>query len=425
MNKLSLILTGLLFFIAAWAQPADWTWYTSSQGLPNNWVYSITQDGNGDHWFGTYSGKVGKLTGTTWQSHDARSVTLPAYGGYALAADKQGHIWFATSHGVVRYDGSQWTTFDTSDGLGHNEVRAIVVDQAGTRWFATLGGVTRYDGSTWKTFTKTDGLADNGIFSLVIDNNGVLWAGSFTGVSKYNGSQWSKTLTKNWAQSLAVDAQNNLWVGSFGTITKFDGQNQTTFTTTKSDSSDWINTVRAIAADMNGNLWFAVTRILHKTDGQGYPYTEEWHGALKLAGTTWTYYDSSNGLLHNYTRTVYVDLNNVKWFGTDGGVAKYSAGYVSIDDGPVRPAVARVTPNPFQVLLTIDLGNGDHITVPQVRISTPQGLSIKDLDVKGNNPSSVIWDGTDNNGLEVPAGVYIYRAVVGSKEISGKLMKLK
>ena len=42
--------------------------------------------------------------------------------------------------GVSKFDGTNWTTYTTSDGLVGNYVRAIAIDKEGNKWFGTDEG---------------------------------------------------------------------------------------------------------------------------------------------------------------------------------------------------------------------------------------------------------------------------------------------
>ena len=43
----------------------------------------------------------------------------------AILDGGDGSYWFATNHGVTRYDGTSWQTYSVADGLAHNDVRDI------------------------------------------------------------------------------------------------------------------------------------------------------------------------------------------------------------------------------------------------------------------------------------------------------------
>jgi len=98
-----------------------------------------------------------------------------------LSEDREGNLWFGTAGGgVSRYDGETFLTFTTKDGMAHNKVQCMLEDQAGHRWFGTRGGgVSRYEGKEFVTFTTDDGLADDHVLSIFQDREGHLWLGTF------------------------------------------------------------------------------------------------------------------------------------------------------------------------------------------------------------------------------------------------------
>jgi len=100
------------------------TKFTKEQGLPNNIVLGMLEDRNGNMWFGTDGGGLG------------------------------------------RFDGRSFTTWTSDDGLPNNVVWSIVEDSVGNIWCSTLKGLCRFDGRSFITFTMDDGLPDNSIMQL-------------------------------------------------------------------------------------------------------------------------------------------------------------------------------------------------------------------------------------------------------------------
>ena len=50
-------------------------------------------------------------------------------------------------------------------------------DSRGNMWFGTTKGLTHYDGENFRTFTTDDGLSRNTIGIILEDRNGMLWFG--------------------------------------------------------------------------------------------------------------------------------------------------------------------------------------------------------------------------------------------------------
>ena len=74
---------------------------------------------------------------------------------------------FSQDYSFIRYD--------TRDGLAASVVYDAIQDKEGFMWFATENGLSRFDGKNFKTFTTKDGLPDNEVLKLFLDSKGRLW----------------------------------------------------------------------------------------------------------------------------------------------------------------------------------------------------------------------------------------------------------
>jgi len=104
-----------------------------------------------------------------------------------MIQDREGHFWFGTDgDGISRYDGREFTTFTTQDGLGDSQLRSISQDRAGHLWFGGHGGaISRYDGQVFQTLTRHDGLTGSSVRSIYQDVAGNIWFATYTGVVRY------------------------------------------------------------------------------------------------------------------------------------------------------------------------------------------------------------------------------------------------
>ena len=136
-------------------------------------------------------------------------------------------MWFGTPDGLTRYDGENFRTFTTEDGLSRNTTGLIFEDRHGMLWFAngvvlstlergkpidmsymamplselakeleneisteTLTptpprGVSRYDGDMFRIFTPADGLLRDNVKDILEDKTGMLWFATSSGVNRY------------------------------------------------------------------------------------------------------------------------------------------------------------------------------------------------------------------------------------------------
>ena len=77
-----------------------------------------------------------------------------------------------------------------------------------------------------------------------------------------------------------------------------------------------------------------------------------------------------------------------------------------------------VTPNPFRHRVAFSLPAGARA---RLVIADASGRSVRRLTTAG----SVAWDGADEHGRRVPAGVYLYRLVSGDSETAGMLLRVE
>lgn len=72
-----------------------------------------------------------------------------------------------------------YQNFTEEDGLPSPEVYNIIQDDWGNMWFATDHGLSRYNGYEFDNFSTRDGLTDNTIFNFYKQENGEIWCNAF------------------------------------------------------------------------------------------------------------------------------------------------------------------------------------------------------------------------------------------------------
>jgi len=218
----------------------------------------------------------------------------------AIAIDHQGNKWFGTELGLTKFDGQNWTTFTTTNGLVKNIVNCITVDALGYLWIGTNGGISKYDGQYWANYTSKN------VYSVAVDTKGYKWFATEEGILMFTGSSWYN-YTYNYgldyvrATAVAIDSIGNKWFGydAFGGLRKMNNDTWNLY----NDDILYFNRINSLAADSKG-IWVG-------TNGGG---------ALKIEGNKMTTYNS-NLLSSNYVNCIAVNSDDSKWFGTSLGVA--------------------------------------------------------------------------------------------------------
>lgn len=157
------------------------------------------------------------VTGPQSSQNDSAWRTF-SNANYVESLDFEGnYVWCATNGGVVRWDRTDgsYIKYTTADGLIDNWVQDVVIDASGNKWFGTHSGLIKFDGSNWTTFTGDVTSAGDVVREVAIDGTGILWIGTPNGLAKYNGTSWTPYTTAdglvdNSIHSIEVDGHNNI-----------------------------------------------------------------------------------------------------------------------------------------------------------------------------------------------------------------------
>ena len=113
--------------------------YTTADGLIDDEVHVLAGARGGGLWIGTDGGLAHFAQGH-FRSYEEVDERIEA-----LYEDAEGILWLGTrSGGVALYDGANWTSLDTRDGLPSNWVAGISKHPDGHMFFGTDRGLTRY-----------------------------------------------------------------------------------------------------------------------------------------------------------------------------------------------------------------------------------------------------------------------------------------
>jgi serine phosphatase RsbU (regulator of sigma subunit)/streptogramin lyase len=231
-----------------------------------------------------------------------------------LYQDRSGTIWLGTDGGLSCFNPSEtekndsyiFTSYTTLQGLSCNEISGIGEDKAGNIWLSTVsGGVSLYNGKAFTNYTTHNGLANNLVRSILEDEDDNIWFGTDgSGVSCYTGKAFKnysvlQGLIDNNVWCIYKDKAGNIWFGTDGGVSCFNGKSFINYTVEQGLIN---NSVRSILEDNNGNMWFG-------THG----------GASCYDGKSFTSYTTVNGLSNNMVKCMLQDKAGNIWFGTYGG----------------------------------------------------------------------------------------------------------
>ncbi len=168
----------------------SWKQYTpANSGLADDRILSIASDAQGNRWFGTFAG-VSEFNSNSWTnfSFSSNNFGLKNPIVYSITTDKTGIKWFGATGVIFKLSGNIWTKYNyTNSSQIINKViyRCIMVDKNNNKWFGSWGsGLLKFDGSNWTTYNTNNGLVNNYVWSIAQDSPGNIWIGTYNGVSE-------------------------------------------------------------------------------------------------------------------------------------------------------------------------------------------------------------------------------------------------
>ena len=320
--KLTIVLS---VFLCAVNFAQTFTNYTSADGLLADNVNCIDAY-DGYLWFGTQNG-LSVFDGANWYNFTT-SDGLIDNTIQAIHVSSSG-VWLGTDFGVSYVDlpnlfsGGIITSYTTADGLGNNVIKCINKDSDGNIWFGTNSGVTKFDGNNWFSIGTSDGLPFGGVVDIDQGSNGDIYLSSgLGGIFIYDGSVLTSVteidgLLDNKLRALVVDQEGKKWVGTSEGLTVLDNNfdflmNHTTMLTLP--APDTLNPIEDVEMDSQGNIWVGVYVDYLVTEG----------GVCGYDGSQWIEYQVADGLVGPVVRAIAVDDNDDLWVATSTGVSKIS-----------------------------------------------------------------------------------------------------
>ena len=331
------------------------TLYSRNNGLSGNYAYALAQNEHGILYIGTENGitvydgqkfthtndeidpkykPVRKIMIDRYQniwigstsglakfneerfSYYPTSKKFDPYAETVMFMDSQDNIWLVIrGEGVLRFDGANYGSINSSKGLKNNEIANIIEDLNGNIWFGTDAGISKYSGDAVINFSKEQGVIDKSIRSIVEDDQGYLWfAGNSDGLSRFDGNDFlnfgiPQGLPSSMFWSLETDYKGNIWLGTYGDepgngLLKFDGTSFITFSKDQGLPSD---VIYFIDHDSNGSFFIATPKGISIFDGKSF-----------------TNFSEKHGLVNDQVYCITKDKNGNFWFGTGGGVSRYN-----------------------------------------------------------------------------------------------------
>ncbi len=214
--------------------------FTTEQGLANNFIRCITEDKNGNLWFGTYGGGVTRfIPNLSKNSKNGEGVFTNYTTAQGLAhkivrcitQDRKGNMWFGTDGGIsvmlaskinekiISKENNLFKNFTVKEGLSNDIVTQIEEDKDGNMILGTNDGFTVLKAGihAFEIYNNKTGYPvkdiNAGQGGMFLDSKGVLWAAMGDKIIRFNysGVNKNRTIPTVFIQSIKVEEENVIW----------------------------------------------------------------------------------------------------------------------------------------------------------------------------------------------------------------------
>jgi signal transduction histidine kinase/ligand-binding sensor domain-containing protein/DNA-binding response OmpR family regulator len=287
----------------AWQKSIRFDRITVDQGLPDNYVRSITQDHHGFIWFGTPNG-LAKYDGyrfTVYQHDIDDPDSISSNEILYVFEDREEILWVGTNVGLSRFNREQETfthfRHDPEDpsSLSGEVVVTIYEDSEGVLWIGHwFSGLSKFDreNKTFERYTHDpddhESLPPGRVYAVLEDRSGVFWVGTYARKGSPDLTRFdreAKTFSRFFTcgteqpqcpqpvteadrppipmvSTIFEDQAGNIWIGGLG-LTKYDRASNTYkryFNDPENPNKTANNSfAKGMVEDSNGLLWFADT----------------------------------------------------------------------------------------------------------------------------------------------------------------------
>ncbi len=289
---------------------------------------------------------------------------LPQNSVQAILQTRDGYLWFTTFDGLVRFDGAQFTVFNSgnSPGLKSNRFTVLCEDRDGVLWAGTEdAGLARYADGVFTGYAVADGLPANRVLQIQNDPGprGHLLVRTSAGIIRWPEKEPLPTHTYEddpLTRFRYVDRDGVVWSYGGSNLHKTEDGVETVYTTADGLTSARIT---SLFGAREGSLWIATRDA----------------GVQRLKDGVFRTYTKRDGL-PDWVQTFYEDRGGHLWMGTaDEGLVRLSHAH---DDGRYNAAAT-----------------GERVS----RYTTAQGLSGNSIRSIYEDSEGSLWVGTAASGL--------------------------
>ncbi len=289
--------------------------YNTATGLPDNKVWSISEDNSGNLFFGTQKGLM--ITNGSIQKSISLSNIYYANVAKSVIHTKDNTTLVGTTYGLNILKNGANKKLTKKDGLIDTYIMDMAETQSGEILLGTRFGVVKINGKSITNVTKKDGLIDNYVQSILIAKDSTIYFGTKSrGISYYKNGLFNHItkhdgLTDDNIQTMVQSEDGTIYIGTYEGGLNILKDDKITFL----DRNDGLssNTILGITIASSGIIYLSTFKGLNIVD-------------LSSKQPKISVINSEDGLASDrcLEKALFIDRNDNVWIGTSKGLSKYN-----------------------------------------------------------------------------------------------------
>lgn len=275
---------------------------TGNRDFPIRDVQTIYADSAGTLWLGTLNNGIARLANGKIEAFAARDG-LSDDNVLAITEDGEKNLWVGTTGGLNKFSGGKFVTYTTRDGLAQNYLSTVYQTRSGSVWIGAANGkLTEFYNGKFKIYSAAEGLNADFIGAMHESADGSLWIGANNGLFRIKDGKFANYTNLLRGGSLLVSAiysiGDDVLIATGMTVNRLrDGK-----LLPLEGQPENLKYVSSIYADDAGIVWLG-TRI----------------GLVKIENGKATVFSAENNLPDVVIQSIYDDKKGSFWLATRGG----------------------------------------------------------------------------------------------------------
>jgi signal transduction histidine kinase/ligand-binding sensor domain-containing protein len=337
--------------------------------LRSNRILALAEDRDGTLWIGTQNGGLTSYSQGRLRNYTTRDG-LPDESIYDIEADQQGNLWLSTNGGLLRLTNGRFTLYTTLDGLPSNGSGDLHEAPDGSLWFRSADFVMRFHEGRFERYGIKE-LPKGWTFkvsSMTVAGDGSVWLSTAYGLAHLQDGKFillntnrnpdAPVMPSMFVVKMFKDHAGHLrLLTSSGLAHYQDGK--VILDTPIPELSRLSTSLWSMLEDREGNLWLGMGVMgLHRfrprqiiaytaetglSDQSFIPITDDGGGGLWIGNTDFinSLYHFQDGKFTPYdinavARSLYRDHTGTLWIGTNKGLYRLQDGQL-VTDHPLNP----------------------------------------------------------------------------------------